>query len=187
MVTKREAPLEYDLARLFTDQPAWFAQEAVPHLLAWTGRPKGTLKFALSDASGRERTLVVRWAAQEIAEQLPGLDDLVGRLVEARSLQTEQVPQYGAYGLAGVVTSCILKRRIVAVRPWAPPDLLFDATEGAVRGIEVAGRSHRGFAGLRELAEEKGRRLRDAPDVAESCISLWCLTPPVTLLLKVKP
>ena len=32
MVTKREAPLEYDLARLFTDQPAWFAQEAVPHL-----------------------------------------------------------------------------------------------------------------------------------------------------------
>jgi hypothetical protein len=115
MATKREAPLDYDLTRLFTDQPAWFAQEAVPHLLAWMGRPKAPLKFALSDASGRERPLLVRWSARELAEHLPQLDDLVERLTEARSLQVEQVPQYGAYGLAGVVTSCILKRRMPPV------------------------------------------------------------------------
>lgn len=180
------APYEYDLGRLFVDQPDWFARETVPHTLAWLGAPTEPLRFSLLVA-GAASELTLRWSREAIAPHLPDLDASVGRLIEGRSIHAEQVPQYGAYGLAGVVASVVLGVRVLRLSVWSAPDLVFDGTPGALRGIEVAGRSHRGAAGLRELAEEKAPPLRDAPGVAEAWLSLWCTAPAVSLLLKVRP
>ncbi|MFO0610849.1 MAG: hypothetical protein U0324_47240 [Polyangiales bacterium] len=182
-----DTPYAYDLERLFVDQPDWFARETVPHTLAWLGAPKGPLRFSLLLADGRASELTVRWSREELTTRLPDLEASVARLLEGRSIHAEQVPQYGAYGLAGVVASAVLGVRVLRLSAWAAPDLVFDNTPGALRGIEVAGRSHRGAAGLRELAEEKAPPLRSAPGVMEAWLSLWCTTPTVSLLLKVRP
>jgi hypothetical protein len=180
-------PYAYDLGQLFVDQPEWFARETVPHTLAWLGAPTEPLRFSLLLAGGLASELTVRWSCEELAPHLPDLDASVARLREGRSIQAEQVPQYGAYGLAGVVASAVLGVRVLRLSAWSAPDLVFDSTPGALRGIEVAGRSHRGASGLRELAEEKAPPLRGVPGVAEAWLSLWCAAPAVSLLLKVRP
>lgn len=180
-------PYEYDLSRLFVDQPEWFAREAVPHTLAWLGAPIAPLCFSILLGGDRASELTLRWSRDELARHLPDLDASVARLIEGRSIHTEQVPQYGAYGLAGVVASAVLGVRVLRLSAWSAPDLVFDSTPGALRGIEVAGRSHRGATGLRELAEEKAPRLRSTPGVVEAWLSLWCAAPAVSLLLQVKP
>ncbi|WP_434048249.1 MULTISPECIES: hypothetical protein [Sorangium] len=67
------------------------------------------------------------------------------------------------------------------------PDFLLDATPGALRGVEVAGRSSGGFSALRAVRLEKGPGLLARRDIAEVHISLWCAVPRVSELYQVKP
>ncbi len=120
-------PYAYDLGQLFVDQPEWFARETVPHTLAWLGAPTEPLRFSLLLAGGRASELTVRWSREELAPHLPDLDASVARLIEGRSIQAEQVPQYGAYGLAGVA-SVVLGVRVLRLSVWSAPDLVFDST-----------------------------------------------------------
>lgn len=180
-------PIHYDLIDLFRDQPEWFASETIPHLLAWLKDARSPVSFRVERAGGEVSRLELHWSAVELAARLPGLEAYVGRLVEGRSVQLEQVPQYGAYALAGVVAAVFLGRRVEALREWWPPDLLFDVTPDALRGVEAAGRSGKGFGGLRALSVEKAAGLGRAPDVAEAWLSLWCTLPKVSLFVKVLP
>lgn len=186
-VVNSAADVAYDLGQLFEDHPAWFAEETIPHLFAWLALTRSPLRFQVHLPDGKATKLTVRWSPQDLRRRVDDLAGRVQRLTEGRSIQVEQVPQYGAYGLAGVVSARILKRRVVALNAWSAPDLLFDDTPGALRGVEVAGRSHRGAAGLRELAAAKATSLRHASGVAEAWLSLWCTAPTVSLLLKVRP
>ena len=67
------------------------------------------------------------------------------------------------------------------------PDMLLDATPGALRGVEIAGRSRGGFASLRAALAQKQALLVRMADVAEAHVSLWCGSPRVSLLVQVKP
>jgi hypothetical protein len=85
-------------------------------------------------------------------------------------------------------------RRAITFREGLPPDILLDDTDGALRGVEVAGRSSGGFGalrvvleGTRDKPEGKRAQLVQRPDVAEAHVSLWCAEPRVSLLLQVKP
>lgn len=179
-------PIDYDLAALFVDQPEWFAHDTIPHLLAWLGDPSPPVVFKL-EAPGVPARLTLRWSRPALRARMPSLDDEVRRLARGESPQVEQVPQYGAYALAGVIASAVLRRRAVAFSRWGPPDILFDATPGALRGVEVAGRSGGGLATLRALARTKTEDARGRPDVAEAWLSLWCKLPRMSLLLRAHP
>ncbi len=105
----------------------------------------------------------------------------------------EDQTKFAAYGLAMVAISCILRRRVVNVEYFRTPDLLLDTTPGALRGVEVAGRSSKGYAALGQTLEggpgEPGKRakLKARGDVVEAYISLWCREPRVSVWEKVKP
>ena len=181
-------PYAYDLGQLFVDQPEWFARETVPHTLAWLGAPTEPLRFSLLLAGGLASKLTLRWSREELAPHLPDLDASVARLREGRSIQAEQVPQYGAYGLAGVVASAVLGVRVLRLSAWSAPDLVFDST------LKRAPR-HRGRLPLpprRDSASGSSRRRRPLRSAARPAsrrhwLSLWCAAPAVSLLLKVRP
>ncbi len=181
----RAAAVRYDLSDLFRDQPPWFGRETVPPMLAWLGDPAPPLRFLLREGAS-ERPLELHWRAATLQKEIPDLDDQIARLSARRSVRLEQVPQYGAYAFAGVVASAILLRKVVATGQWIAPDLLFDETPGALRCIEVAGRSSGGLRELEKLAEQKSARLASRDDVTEAWISLWCATPRVSLCLKAR-
>jgi len=85
-------------------------------------------------------------------------------------------------------------QRALTFREGLPPDILLDDTDGALRGVEVAGRSSGGFGALRVVLEGtkdnrggKRAQLVNRSDIAEAHVSLWCAEPRVSLLLQVKP
>ncbi|MBN1610145.1 MAG: hypothetical protein JW940_26195 [Polyangiaceae bacterium] len=84
-------------------------------------------------------------------------------------------------------------RRAVGWSRWVAPDILLDDTPGAVRGVEVAGRSKGGLHALRLILEGRpgatGKRqdLAARPDLVEAYVSLWCATPAVSLWAQVEP
>lgn len=178
--------LEYDLLNLFNDQPEWFARETIPLLLAWLKGVRSPALF-VSTPDGEPVRLRLRWSLEGLAVRIPDVAEEVARLTSGQSVRVEQIAQYAAYGLAGVVAAVVLKQRVVAVRRWMPPDLLWDETPGALRGIEVAGRSKGGAAALRSTWAEKESGLNAAADLAEAWLSAWCREPKMTLLLKVRP
>lgn len=181
----RAAPIRYDLADIFRDQPMWFGRETIPPMLAWLGEPTPPLRFLLRQ--GRAETpLELHWRTTALRDAIPGLDDEVARLVSRRSVRLEQIPQYGAYALAGVLASAILERKVVSLGQWVAPDLLFDETPGALCGVEVAGRSTGGLRELNKLGAQKSVSMASRDDVAEAWISLWCATPRVSLCLKAR-
>jgi hypothetical protein len=86
-----------------------------------------------------------------------------------------------------------------AVSLWRPPDLLLDETPGSLCGVEVAGRSSKGYAAFKRALDgnaktkktlaKPGKRaqLRVRTDVIEAYISLWCRNPMVSIWEQVKP
>ncbi|HSO00628.1 MAG TPA: hypothetical protein VLS89_20190, partial [Candidatus Nanopelagicales bacterium] len=109
------------------------------------------------------------------------------------TLTREDHTKYAAYGLAMVAISCVLERRVVGLNIYQAPDLLLDTTPSAVRGVEVAGRSSKGYAAFHQALEgasgKPGKRaqLREREDVIEAYVSLWCCEPMVSVWEKVKP
>lgn len=109
-------------------------------------------------------------------------------------LHREHLTETAAYGLALAAVSALLPgRRVVAYSFYAAPDLLFDATPDALRGVEVAGRTTGGTSALALVRDGDDRTpgkiagLLAAPGIAEAYLALWCARPRQGELSKVKP
>lgn len=191
----------YALEQLYVDQPAEFVCDTIPAVLAWV--PAATkagsrqpfafeLEVAMKDRASA--TLALGWSVAALAVWDPLVEDRARWLRDGRSPHREHVAEVAAYGLAMVAISVLFPgRRVVAWNRWSAPDILFDETPGALRGVEVAGRSQGGRGALRVVCEGSkttpGKRaaLRDGPDVVEAYLSLWCSRPRVSMMVQVKP
>lgn len=188
----------YDLEQLYEDQDPGLALEAIAHLLCWLD-PEGDQRsraFELRELRGRghiDHELTVSWDLPRLAARDPRLEADLLRFRSGRTLTLEDRPKYAAYGLALVAISCLLRRRVIDVCFYRPPDLLLDTTPSALRGVEVAGRSNKGYPAFAQALQgasgKPGKRaqLLCRNDVAEAYISLWCCDPRVAVWEKVKP
>ncbi|WP_437290223.1 hypothetical protein [Sorangium sp. So ce406] len=108
--------------------------------------------------------------------------------------------ELAAYGLTFVAISTLMPgRRVKTMRKGSAPDILFDVTPGALRGIEAAGRATGGRSALLMVRDGmasgskartrsgKASELRARRDIAEVHLSLWCASPRVSMMEQVKP
>lgn len=195
-MTQAPLQLSYALEQLYLDQNPDYIIDAIPQLLCWLDPQgeKSSHQFELREQK-REgpvfHDLVLSWDAQQLAERDPRFTKDLKRFRAKATLSVEQNTQYAAYGLAMVVISCFLKRRVKNVNFYRAPDLLLDTTTpSAVRGVEVAGRSKNGYAAFSQVLEgPEGKRtqLKAHVNLAEGYVSLWCSTPLVAHWEQVKP
>jgi hypothetical protein len=192
----------YNVERLYDDQQRDFVIDAVPAMIAWLAATRTTrapYRFEIEvkrDAAARpaNEELVVAWNLGALAKRDPALNDRVRRLRSGRTPHREHATEVAAYGLALVAISALLPgRRVVAWARYVAPDLLFDATPHARRGVEVAGRPKGGRSALHVVRDGRGGQpgkaalLREDPEIAEAWLSLWCGTPTVSMMVHVKP
>lgn len=188
----------YALEQLYEDQEPDLVIDGIAHLIAWLDPEdrERSHRFELREATRKgvvEHELVVSWNLAMLAERDTRLESDLARFRARRTLTLEDQTKYAAYGLAMVAISCLLRRRVVDVSFYRPPDLLLDATPSALRGVEVAGRGTKGFADFARMLEgragEPGKRnqLVAREDIAEAYVSLWCREPRVAIWEKVKP
>ena len=188
--------VHYPLERLFEDQHPDLVTDTIPSLLTWlSGKQSAAPPVSFRVRVGREQEehhLHVDWAHAALEARCVELRDRLRRLRVGP--QREHFVELAAYGLALVAISVWMPgRRAAKFNEGAAPDILLGPTDGAVRGVEVAGRSSGGFGALRTVIEgtarEPGKRanLMRSDDVAEAHLSLWCLKPKVSVLLQVKP
>jgi hypothetical protein len=190
----------YDLEQLFIDQDADLVVDSLPALLAWAGKSRGERRTSLNyhlewnaNTRGRRSPLevVVGWDLDRLAQRVPDLSGRTSRLSSGRTGQREHVAELAGYVLALCGISLLMPgRRIIGFNRGAAPDLLFDCSPNALRGVEVAARRTGGVSKLEEVGSRetgKARRLLDTPDVVEAWLSLWCREPQVALQFKVKP
>jgi hypothetical protein len=194
-------PYRYALEQLYADQPAEFVCDTIPAVLAWVpsattavSRPPFAFDLEVAVKSRSSGRLLLDWNLAALASRDPLVEDRARRYREGRSPHREHVTEVAAYGLALVAISILLPgRRVVAWNRWSAPDILFDGTAGALRGVEVAGRTRGGLGALRIVCDgsktSSGKRaaLRDSPDIAEAYLSLWCSQPRVSMMVQVKP
>jgi hypothetical protein len=198
------AERSYALERLYEDQEPDLVADTIPAVLAWLGLnsdsagPSSSFKVRLGGASARtteDIVLMLRWNADALDRRCPGTLARARRMRSRKTADREHLVELAAYGLALVGISVWMPgRRAITFREGLPPDILLDDTDGAVRGVEVAGRTTGGFSALRIVLEGskqtpggKRSRLVERSDIAEGHVSLWCIAPPVSLLLQVKP
>ncbi|MCP3103747.1 hypothetical protein LZ198_33175 [Myxococcus sp. K15C18031901] len=198
--------VDHPLERLYADQDFDWVVDTVPAVLAWVPagarkRRRRPLRFTLhhqpASAPVSERLLLrLDWDLAQLEARDRALTERTARMRAGRTAQREHVTELAAYGLALVGISLLLPgRRVVSMRKGLPPDLLFDVTPGALRGVEVAGRSRGGLAALNALrlgsaaADDLGKQgvLRERRDIVEAHLSLWCASPRVFVIAKVKP
>lgn len=79
------------------------------------------------------------------------------------------------------------------------PDILFDVTPAALRGVETAGRSTGGQSALKVVRNGspatktkpatpgKASKLAARPDLVEVHLSLWCASPRISIMEQLKP
>jgi hypothetical protein len=196
--------IDYPLEQLYSDQDFDWVVDTVPGVLAWVpgsakGRHQQPFRFTVHhqpapDARAEPLQLALRWDLQKLAAHDSAVRERAARMRAGRTAQREHVTELAAYGLALVAVSVFLPgRRVVSMRKGLPPDLLLDVTPGALRVVEVAGRGQGGLRVLEALRhgdrEEPGKQplLLSRTDVAEAHLSLWCASPHVALMAKVKP
>ncbi|HZI09677.1 MAG TPA: hypothetical protein VE153_04740 [Myxococcus sp.] len=198
--------VDYPLEQLYRDQDFDWVVDTVPGVLAWVpGRTKERhqqpFRFTVHhqptpDARTEELQLMLRWDLDALVRHDGTVRERVARMRAGRTAQREHVTELAAHGLALVAVSIFLPgRRVVSMRKGLPPDLLLDVTPGALRGVEVAGRSRGGPRVLEEVrhgdargeAPGKQRFLLARADVVEAHLSLWCASPRVAVMAKVKP
>jgi hypothetical protein len=192
----------YAIEQLYVDQHPDFVLDAVPAMLAWLAKAREgstEYRFEVEVRRGVEEApateaLLVRWNMQQLSERDPNLKERVRRLTSGRTPHREHVTEVAAYGLALIAISVFLPgRRVVAWSKHVAPDLLFDATPTARRGVEVAGRTHGGRNALRLIRDGRGgapgkaASLREDAEIAEAWLSLWCASPTVSMMVQVKP
>jgi hypothetical protein len=202
------ATLAYALERLFIDQDRDWVTDAIAPVLAWVpGKSKSKsmqpFRFAVERVFAGAATdafIDLTWDLLELERLVPGLRDHTRRLREGRTVQREHVTQLAAYGLTMVALSALMPgRRVKAMNLGSAPDILFDVTPGALRGVESAGRTTGGRAALitvrdgvaakegRPAQQGKAAQLRARSDIAEVHLSLWCSDPRRSIMEQVKP
>jgi hypothetical protein len=198
--------VDYPLEQLYRDQDFDWVVDTVPGVLAWVPghtkeRHQQPFHFTVHhqpapDARTEQLQLALRWDLDRLVMHDGTVRERVARMRAGRTAQREHVTELAAYGLALVAVSIFLPgRRVVSMRKGLPPDLLLDVTPGALRGVEVAGRSRGGFRVLEEVRHgdargeepDKQRHLLARADIVEAHLSLWCASPHVAVMAKVKP
>lgn len=191
----------YKLEQLYEDQDPGYALDSIPHLICWIdpNNRQSSHCFELREqgAGGLiNHDLTISWDVRKLAKRDPRFEADILRFREGKTKKTltgEDRAKYAAYGLALVAVSCLLRRRIVDVSYYRAPDLLLDATAGALRGVEVAGRTSKGYAAFAQALDgtsgKPGKRaqIKAQADVVEAYISLWCSDPQVSVWEQVKP
>jgi hypothetical protein len=184
----------YALEDLYKDQEPDLVADVIPFVLVWL--EKGSvIEVSRSASASKHEKLVLRWNEAAIERRSRGTLARARRVRTGKTADRERVAEMAAYGLAFVAISVWMPgRRAVTFREGSPPDILFDDTDLALRGVEVAGRSTGGLGALRIVLDGtkenpggKRAQLRRRRDVAEAHLSLWCARPRVSLLLQVKP
>ena len=198
------AERSYALERLYEDQEPDLVADTIPAVLAWLGpisdgaEPSSSFKVRLGKPGAKateDVALMLGWNAQALDRRCAGTLARARRMRSRKTADREHLAELAAYGLALVGISIWMPgRRAITFRVGLPPDILLDDTDGAIRGVEAAGRSSGGFSALRIVLEGsketpggKRTQLAERSDVAEAHVSLWCIAPPVSLLLQVKP
>jgi hypothetical protein len=191
----------YPLEQLYEDQEPELVVDAIAHLIAWLDPEdrQRSHRFELREVTRREpveHELVVSWNIAMLAERDTRLEADLERFRARRTLTLEDQTKYAAYGLAMVAISCLLRRRVVDVSFFRPPDLLLDSTPAALRGVEVAGRGTKGYSAFTRVLDGssgssdwpgKRHQLVARDDIAEAYVSLWCREPRVSIWERVKP
>jgi hypothetical protein len=189
----------YALERLYEDQEPDLVTDTIPAVLAWLGRNGESPALSFSVRIGakpvKEETLRLGYDGRALERRCRGTLDRARRMRSRQTADREHVTELAAYGLALVGISVWMPgRRAITFREGLPPDILLDDTDGALRGVEVAGRSSGGYGALRFVLEGtkdkpggKRAQLVQRPDIAEAHVSLWCAEPRVSLQLQVKP
>lgn len=140
------------------------------------------------------------WSESALEEIIPDVLEHARRLRLGRSAQREHVTELAAYGLTFVAISVLMpRRRVVSMQMGVAPDILFDVTPGALRGVETAGRASGGRSALNVIrngtASSSGRpgsvgkaaTLVARPDLVEVHLSLWCAAPRISIMEQLKP
>lgn len=197
-MTRLRQQWAYKLEQLYEDQEPGYATDTIPHLVCWLD-PKAqqsSHRFELREQGVEgsiNHELTVSWDVRKLATQDPRFEADILRYREGKTKKTltgEDRAKYAAYGLALVAVSCLLRRRIIDVSFYRAPDLLLDKTSGALRGVEVAGRTIKGYAAFAQVLDgTSGKRaqIKAKEDVVEAYISLWCSDPKVSVWEQVKP
>jgi len=187
---------EYALEQLYADQDHDWVVDTIPAVLAWVpGKSAKTkrspYRFALErrgPGGVTEHELRLPWDLTALARHDPPARAKVRRYRSGRSVLAEHLTEVAAYGLALVAISVFMPgRRVQARRIFRAPDLLFDATAGALRGVEVAGRSRGGRAALVVVRDTKRPGLLASDDLVEVHLSLWSGSPRCAMMEQVKP
>src|SRR5262249_39302939 len=143
------------------------------------------VRLGQSGTRPTENALMLGWSSQELERRCAGTLARARRMHSRKTADREHVTELAAYGLALVGISVWMPgTRVITFREGLSPDILFDDTDGAVRGVEAAGRTRGGFGALRIVLEGtkgtpgKRAQLAARTDVAEAHVSLWCIAPP---------
>jgi len=189
----------YALERLYEDQEPDLVADTIPAVVAWLGSTREgrepSISVSVRMKAAKDESLRIGWDGQALERRCRGTLARARRMRSRRTAEREHLTELAAYGLALVGISIWMPgRRAVTFREGLPPDILLDDTDGALRGVEAAGRSRGGFGALRVILEGtkdrpggKRAQLVQRSDVAEAHVSLWCAEPCVSLLLQVKP
>jgi hypothetical protein len=196
--------LSYALEMLYHDQPLPWVVDAVPAVLAWiSGKgpvaAPGPHVFQVAHmpvvgGPTQEAEIALTWDVQELEKRDPHVLNRAVRYHAGETVHREHLAEVAAYGLAFVAMSLFLPgARVVTMRRGSAPDILYDDTPGALRGVEVAGRHSGGRGALRAVrigsgkSTGKSQTLLAMSDVLEVHLSLWCRSPAVAEMIKVKP
>ncbi len=194
--------LTYALEQLFVDQDPDFVIDSIPALLAWVpGKSKKKaaqpFRFPVEHTAGGvtcSYAIDLTWSLGALAAHDPTVGAHAKRLRTKKSVQREHVTELAGYALSFVAISLLMPgRRVIGMNEYAAPDLLFDLTPDALRGVEAAARASGGRNGLLAVRDGKsgqqGKRqqLLDMPDVVEAHLSLWSASARCGIMEQVKP
>jgi hypothetical protein len=198
----------YALEQLYRDQHRDWVVDAIPPVLAWLLPAKSRrvgppflfkVEHSVLGQPSRQCSIALDWDVGAL--QLEDSDVLCrsSRMRSGRTVFNEHLPELAAYGLALVAISVLMPgRRVIHKNIGSAPDLLFDVTPMALRGVEVAGRTSGGLAALRGVRDGqpassradartgKKAQLIARVDVAECHLSLWCASSLVAFQEQVK-
>jgi hypothetical protein len=196
-------PIPYALEQLFIDQDHDWVVDTIAAVLAWvpgTSKKKTNQPFRFELDHTRNHTtskalIDLSWDVAKLELLLPNVKDHARRLRAGKSAQREHVTELAAYGLTFVAISALMPgRRVVGMQQGTAPDILFDVTPGALRGVETAGRKKGGQNAFKVIRNGSGPAkpgkvptLLARPDLAEVHLSLWCATPRISIMEQLKP
>ena len=199
----------YALERLYVDQDHDWVVDTIPAVLAWVpGNSKATSTQPFSflvehtPAAGTMRLVRIdlTWSLPDLRAHDADVEGRARRLRTGRTAQREHVTELAAYGLSFVAMAVLMPgTRVKHMRRGLAPDILFDITPGALRGVEASGRStggrtvlmrvRNGAPSTKKTREVVGKapQLVARGDVAEAHLSLWCASPRIAIMERVKP